>query len=250
MKQITFENIYKLGNTIEENEQYRQVHYPEMLNRYDSNFIEFKLMPSLSVFKDMANNLREFHFRHGQNHEKYYLPANEKPGEALIDYLEDTGYETGFLELYAIQPDQFPLMKERPEIKVGEVTADKLDILLDLQYKQDVAFGREFAKQKTKWMKRQFDDPNFLQLMAFYQGTPAGYVDIIIAEDTAEIDNLTVLEPFQRRGIGSNLQKYVMEKFVDKIVILVADGEDTPSVMYQKQNYQYIGFQYEVQKIY
>jgi hypothetical protein len=33
-------------------------------------------------------------------------------------------------------------------------------------------------------------------------------------------------------------------------VILVADGEDTPRLMYQKQNYHCLGFRYEVQKVY
>ena len=86
--------------------------------------------------------------------------------------------------------------------------------------------------------------------MAFYKGSPAGYVDVIISNETVEIDNLTVDESFQKKGIGSRLQKFVMESFPEKIVILVADGEDTPREMYKKQNYQYHGFKYETQKIY
>ena len=88
-----------------------------------------------------------------------------------------------------------------------------------------------------------------MQIMAYYQGLPAGAVDVIIAEETAEIDGLSVKEAFQKKGIGSRLQRFVMDTFADKTIILVADGEDTPREMYQKQNYQYLGFQYEIQKV-
>ena len=61
MKKITFTDIHTIGHVIAENELYKQVHYPEMLNRYDSNFIEFKKMPSLDEFIDTADYLRAFH---------------------------------------------------------------------------------------------------------------------------------------------------------------------------------------------
>ena len=58
MKQITFEDIYTLGKIVDENALYRHYHYPEMLTRYDSNFIEFKTLPSLTEFKEVENYLR------------------------------------------------------------------------------------------------------------------------------------------------------------------------------------------------
>lgn len=41
-----------------------------------------------------------------------------------------------------------------------------------------------------------------------------------------------------------------MDSFPKRVVVLVADGEDTPKEMYKKQNYQYYGLKYEAQKIY
>jgi hypothetical protein len=41
----------------------------------------------------------------------------------------------------------------------------------------------------------------------------------------------------------------VMDRFANNTIILVADGEDTPREMYQKQNYRYLGFRYEAQKV-
>ena len=250
MKQLTFENTYTLGNIVDENALYRHFHYPEMLIRYDSNFIKFKTLPSLTEFIEVENYLRDYHMKRGQKHVKFSFPANIKPTEELIAYLTDKGYEISFLELYAIQPKHFPLVRNNPDIDIQVVTDENIESLLDLQYKHDLEIGTEFAEQKADLIKRQFNDQDILQVLAFYKGSPAGYVDVIISNETVEIDNLSVDEEYQKKGIGSRLQKFVMDSFPEKVVILVADGEDTPREMYKKQNYQYHGFTYEILKIY
>jgi GNAT superfamily N-acetyltransferase len=247
---LTFKNIYTLGHLVVENNQYRHIHYPEMLTRYDSNFIAFKKLPALTEFIGAENYLRKYHLKNGQKHVKFYFPANERPAGELFDYMNDAGYEIGFIELYAIQPNQFPLVKDNPEIEIHIVTNKNIQTFLQLQYQQDLKFGSEFANQKIELHKRNFEDQKILQLLAFYKGTPAGSMDVIISKDTAEIDGLVVDENFQKKGIGSRLQKFVMEEFYNKTIILVADGEDTPREMYKRQNYQYHGFKYQSQKVY
>ncbi|WP_066307430.1 GNAT family N-acetyltransferase [Bacillus sp. FJAT-29814] len=249
MKQITFEDIYTLGIIVSENSQYRHYHYPEMLIRYDSNLIEFKTLPTVTEFKEAENYLRDYHLKRGQKHVKFSFPDNIKPTGELLAYLTDMGYEIGFLELYAIEPKHFPSVINNPDIDIQVVTNQNLEVFLDLQYQHDLTYGIEFAKQKVDLIKRQFEDQKVQQVLAFYKGSPAGYVDVIISSETAEIDNLTVDELYQKKGIGSRLQKFVMELFPEKIAILVADGEDTPREMYRKQNYQYYGFKYEALKV-
>ena len=80
-------------------------------------------------------------------------------------------------------------------------------------------------------------------------GQVVGSTDVIVREQTAEIDNFYVLPSHQRQGIGSQIQQFVMEQYEDKTIILVADGEDTPKDMYAKQGYQFIGFQYNALKM-
>ncbi|TXC92886.1 GNAT family N-acetyltransferase [Metabacillus litoralis] len=250
MKNITFDNIYNLGKVVAENDQYKHFHYTEMLTSYSSNFIEFKHLPSLSEFLDAEEYLREYHLKRGQNHVKFTFPDNEKPTSELISFFNDNGYEIGFMELYAIKPQQFPTSANNPDIEVAFVTDENIEIFCNLQYQHNLEYGSEFADQKHELIKRQFKNQDILQILAFYKGNPAGYVVVIVSEETAEIDNLTVDEKFQNKGIGRKLQQYVMEAFPEKIVILIADGEDTPREMYKKQNYQFQGFQYEAQKVY
>ena len=249
MKQITFEDIYILGNIIAENNLYKHYHYPEMLIRYDSNFIDFTSIPSLENFQAAESYLWDYHVQRGQHHVKFYFPENQKPTDELMHYLIRSGYDVGFLELYAIQPNQFPSVETNADIDIQIVTEENIDILIDLQYKSDLEFGMVFAKEQAQLTKRQFKNPVIKQVLALYKGIPAGYVELIIAADTVEIDNLTVKESFQYKGIGSQLQAYVMRSFPEKTVILVADGEDTPKEMYMRQNYTYHGFKYETERI-
>lgn len=249
MKEITFENIYILGEIVAENEMYKHYHYPEMLIRYDSNFIEFKYIPTLAEFKVVEAYLREFHLKRNQKHTKFYFPENQRLTEEVMTYLTQSAYDIGFLELYTIEPKDFPTIKKQSDIEIQVVTKETLAELIDLQYKSDIEFGVKFAKAQAKLTKRQFNNPEIEQVLAFYKGMPAGYVELIISETTVEIDNLTVESSFRHQGIGSRLQEFVMNSFPEKKVILVADGEDTPREMYQKQNYTYCGFQYEVEKI-
>jgi ribosomal protein S18 acetylase RimI-like enzyme len=249
MRQVTFKDTYILGDIVNENNLFIHYHYPEMLMRYDSNFIEFKTMPSLVEFKEAERYLKEFHLRKGQKHVKFYFPENVNLTEELITYLTDTSYEMGFLKLYVIEPKCFPAVENNSEIDIQLVTDKTLAALLDLQYKNSIEYGEAFAKQKLALIKRQFINPAIQQLLAFYKGEPVGYLDIISTSKTIEIDDLSVNQTFQRKGIGSQLQRFVMDSFPDKIVLLMADGEDTPREMYKKQQYKNVGFKYEVQKI-
>ncbi|TSI11695.1 GNAT family N-acetyltransferase [Lysinibacillus sp. BW-2-10] len=244
----SFKQINKLAHIIYEDEYIQHYHYPEMLTRYDSNFIEFKQMPTLKDFKRHEEALYKFHRKNNQLHLKFKFPSNEKISGDLIYYLKDKGYDIGFLELYVIEPSRF-FVSKRQNIEVRFVTEAQLDEFLLLQYNQDVKYGENFAHEKQQLQRRQFHEEGIHFVIAYYEGNPAGYVELVEKDQTVEIDNLFVLEAFRHKGIGGQIQKSVMEKFHNKTVILVADGEDTARQMYQKQGYQYQGYQYEVVKV-
>lgn len=234
MNQISFTATYTLGEIVLENEHYRHYHYPEMLVRYDSNFIEFKQVPILQEFIKAEEYLKEFHQKRGQNHLKFRFPAHFKPAGELNAYLKEIGYDIELLELYAIKPIEFPILPENSDIEIQGVSRETLEILVNLKYQQDLEFGEEFAEQKKELTRRQFDNPMIQQVLAFYKGEAVGYVDLMISKETVEIDDLSVGELFQKKGIGSRLQQFAMTSYPDKTIILLADGTDTPREMYDE----------------
>ncbi|MEG0293163.1 GNAT family N-acetyltransferase [Enterococcus sp.] len=248
MKEVSFDDIFILGNTVVDNKHYKHVHYPEMLIRYDSNFLDFKVLPTVKEFVAIESYLRSYHIERGQNHLKFSLPENKKMSEPFETYLTKNGYEISCLELYAIEPKNFPQINRNSEIDVQFLTEDHLEQLINIKYENDLEYGEAFARQKTQQIKKQFSDPKIQQVIAFYQGEAVGYVDLILSNHTVEIDELSVHTKHQNKGIGSHIQRFVMDQYLDKKIILVADAEDTPREMYRKQNYEYLGFKYEFLK--
>ncbi len=250
MKKYTFDHVYTTGRIIHENELFQHYHDPELKIRYDSNFIQFKRLPSLDEFINTEAWLRQFHLNLDQHFVKFYFPDDEKPSEEILDYLNKQGYEQGVLELYAIEPKDFPEVQQQEKVKIKTVDQSNLETFQIMHFKQSVLFSKEFAEAETEMIETQFKQQHIEQVLAYYDDLPVGYVTIIIGDDWVEIDDLLVEVTHQRKGIGGSLQWYVMDNYSDKTVILVADQDDTAREMYQRQHYQCIGIQYEVQKVY
>lgn len=246
---ISFDNVHKFGNILFETQLFKHYHFPDMLNYYSENFVAFKQMPSIHEFESTSSYLREFHKKNGQNHLMFILPENKSLNHEFQKYLNLNEYDYSYNELYFIQPEDFPKFTKNPDIVVENVKSETMDTFLQLQFNIDLKFGVDFAKGKQAIYKTNFNNKNWKEVIAYYKGIPAGTLDLIISDTTVEIDNFVVLEHFQRRGIGTHMQKYVMEQFPNHVVILVAEGGGTAREMYIKQNYKCVGYQYEILKI-
>lgn len=248
MGTMSFEKIKRDGNLVNELELYKHYHTPEMLNRYDSNLIEFKRMPSLLEFQEAEQILHTYHTQYKQNHLKFTFPSNEQISDEVTEYLKSNSYSVSFLELYTIEPSQF-CSKRNSAVTVRFVTEEDFEAALELNYKEDIKYGINFAKEKKEHLKRLFrlNDRHFV--IAYDNKIPVGFSHLIEQPDIVEIDNFFVLESMQRKGIGGTIQQFVMDHFPEKTIILVAEGEDTAKDMYRKQNYEYLGFKYEALKV-
>ena len=250
MKNINFQNLFRPSRIAENNVLFTHFYSPETPLVYDYNDIQFKKTPAIQEFLFAEEYLLHFQFKHLQKHLKFCFPENEPLSSEIIEYLSHAEYGNALLELYGIFPEQFPRIAETPLISIQRVTSQNVQTYLTFEYELDVQFGTAFAEQKQLLYKKYFHDHRILQLLAYYKGIPAGSLDVILSENTAELDNLIVLHPYRNKGVASRLQQYVMNQFADKIVILAADGYDTAREMYQKLNYQYLGYRYEVLKVY
>ena len=67
-------------------------------------------------------------------------------------------------------------------------------------------------------------------------------MDVIVTDETVEIDGFGVLEDYRHKGIGTTMQSYGGHLAGSRPVILVADGDDTAKDMYIKQGYIFKAF--------
>ncbi|ATP40584.1 GNAT family N-acetyltransferase [Solibacillus sp. R5-41] len=244
---LTFSNIYNPGIIEKETNEFSHLAFMEVVDMYDGNFIKWKEMPTLETLKQVETYMKETHLARGQKHVKFVFPQDEKIPDVLVAYLTEQQYDLGTLEMYAVKPKTFSA-DVICSAKIQFVSEETLQAYSTIQYEEAKQWGESYALSKHEMLKKDFRDKRKQQIVAIIDGQVVGSTDVIVRDQTAEIDNLFVLPSFQRQGIGSKIQQFVMKHHEEKTIILVADGEDTPKDMYVKQGYRFIGFQYNALK--
>lgn len=240
---ITFDSITAKTDLIEENEFYKLYHNHDALFMYDYNFMRLKYQPTLEEFKLIEKIQLEFSEDMKMDHVKFYWPENLGFTEPIIEYLSENGYGLEILELYAMEPKDFLASRSNANVTVELVTEETLPEYKTINRVQDEGISETFAEQKVASYDLDFENPDLLQVIAYQNNQAIGGVDLLVSEETLEIDNFFVLDEFQRQGIGTEIQRFIMELAGNRTVVLVADGEDTPKEMYAKQNYTYLSYQ-------
>lgn len=248
MLNLSFQHIHIFAQLERQTELYKHYQLDEVKERYDSNFIEFVRMPSLSEMQAAIAYLKQIHIQSERNFLKVVFPQDQEISHELREYFDANDYQISTLEMYAIQPNIFSKASVQSDVTVSFVSDDTLEGYLAIHYEDALPWGESYARAKRAMLQKDYDLKRKAQVVAVLNGEVIGSVDVIISEQLAEIDSLYVLPAHQRKGVGTKLQQFVMQQFSDKTIILVADGEDTPREMYIKQGYTYIGKQYNALK--
>lgn len=247
---LTFLAINTYGEIVEKTEMYDVYRLREVSDRYDSNFMLLKQMPSEANLNDFITILIEKAKKDNQTHGKFVFPENRAPSEELRAFAEAQGFEWSLLELYSINPTEFKAnnYSNQPTISIQYVNEDTLQSYLQMHFEDAVQWGEEYATNIRNFKRKLIQNGQLTVVVALQNGEVIGSTDVIESEHYLEIDHFLVRPSYQKRGIGTMIQQFVMDLAKGKTVILVADGEDTPRAMYAKQGYQYEGFQYAALK--
>src|SRR5690606_19212699 len=124
---------------------YIHYYFPLVKDQYDSNYILFKIMPTLEELTAAMEYLKKFHQSNGQPHMKFVFPENEQLPTYITHYLQKLNYETGCLEMYAISPSSFSYKARECIADISFVNESTLDAYLQLQYDDCLVWGKEYA---------------------------------------------------------------------------------------------------------
>ncbi|WJP97946.1 GNAT family N-acetyltransferase [Macrococcus bovicus] len=241
---VSFKDTKQVAEFYSENTRYTHFHTPSQLIRYYSNYFEYKVMPSLEAFKEDEKIQSDFHERHGQQHLLFIFPENEPLPQDLKDYAEASGYTTEKMELY--QTEELTLGKRAGEVRIVGDDQTFKDFLAVCRVGER-EYGEEFADLKTEMHTADRADDSVIQLVAYDHGQPVGKLEAILHGDLIELDDFYVLETARGKGIGTALQEKVLD--YGQSLILIADGNDTPKEMYERQGYRKISERYELLKV-
>lgn len=249
MKKEAFDLINTYGEVVRETDVYSFYQLAEVKDRYDSNFMKLKTMPDCTSFEKLVDELKGLACEYGNSHGKIVLPENCKPDDELMKKAKELGFGWSYLEMYEVEPAKFLARNGQEcklELQVGWISDELVDVYGQLHFEESVQWGEAYATAIRAYKKGLIKKGGIRIAAAVLEGDLIGTTDVIFSNGYAEIDNFFVKPGYQKQGVGTAIQQFVMREAADngQCVILVADGEDTPREMYLKQGYKFIAFQY------
>lgn len=195
--------------------------------------------------------LRAEQQQNGQGFIKFVWPEDHEIPQAIISYLGSHDFSLEVLECYAIKPERFTptSKKEKQAILIDWARNTNRNGYLAVSAIADKEVSEDFAAQKQVITVNKFWLADFNPIIAMVEGQVAGSIDLYMTEETIEIDSLYVLPSFRRKGVGTALEEFVMDHADGRSILLVADASDTAREMYNRQNYAYMPFRYELLKL-
>lgn len=242
---VTFDATYNDSEIYKVNERLTHFHTPSQLIKYYANYYEYHQMPTLEQFLEDEQAQRAFHMERGQKHLLFIFPENKQLPEELLDYAKKD-YELCKMELYQLSKGTSSQIDDNISYKM--VTEDDVIFkdFLEVCREGELEYGEDFVHLKEKTHLRDLDNPMILQLVGYMDNVPVGKIEAIVSESFIEIDDFYVKKAYRSKGVGLALQQAVWQFARNKTVILIADGNDTPREMYQKQGYEKVSERYEL----
>lgn len=244
---VSMANIFQEGK-IYSDDQIKTIYLtPEEPLVYDANKWVYKEMPTIDVWKQHMEMQQVLHRKQYSDHLAFTFPENTPLSQPWLDEIKSYGFELGCMELYAIEAKNIHRTQNH-YIDVKFVTDQTLEDYITIYRQFSEPFGLKYTEESIRVIRNQFRSESKSRIIAYDNHTPVGILDLIITEKIVEIDGFGVLEDYQRRGIGKTMQSFVADVSDDKVIILIADGEDSAKHMYIKQGYTFISYCYQILK--
>lgn len=241
---LSFSNIQNFAEIIEDNEFFNQYANEDLPDRYDSNYVLLHYSPTLPEFSVIEQIQKDFVFYENdqQKHLKFKWPEDTGVMVELFDYLNQEQYKIGKEELMCALPHTIDIGKTNPSLKCDIISKDQFDDFLILNYKDDLTVSEEFADFSKEVYHYQFEQPDTNFLLVTLDNQPVGSLLMHVSEDYIEIDHILTDIDYRKQGIASQMIHFVMNEWNknEKPVILVADAEDTPKVLYEKLGFEIV----------
>lgn len=238
-------DIYIDGNIVENHKRYTRFLTPRQPLKFDANKWVYHEMPDVLTFKaDMM--LQQKHHRAQESyHLNFDFPEDTPLSQDMLRFLRASGFELGCIEMYAIEGDILQKLTDEP-IDLKKVTHQTVQDYMNIFNIMGEPYGEDYLKEAGNHIIEQVKlGTNKLDYyVAYDEGAPVGILNLISTCHTLEIDGFAVKPEQQRRGIGTRMQAQVGKFANQRLVILVADAEDTVKDMYVKQGYTYLHFRY------
>lgn len=199
---------------------------------------------SKDELKEKVEKEISFRKEEGENFCNIFL---ERVPEFKLDDLFGIKPEVSISGYYTFDNDRLKAMTSREDCTVKRVKTDEMveDIVYaDLQ-SDEKTLGRDFCERRARRRGKVYtSDTGVDAYICYHDGEIIGSCEMFIKDNTAKIDDFTVIPDFQRKGYGTAILKSVMKIALEsgvENIYLMTDEEDTAKDMYVKLGFVKIG---------
>lgn len=239
--------IFDGGKTLTQNELYYYRMNTKVPSSYMYNYLQFKTIPTIEQLEDALQQTK----KHRLNEAIVIrFPLSQSLSAELITYFKEHGFALEQELLLELKPTNFKV-QYNDTIDVAAIGDEQFKDYYQFEYNGNIRHGEKFATEITNYLQFIYKQGVLKPIVAWKDNQIVGALRLFIHPQTnsVEIDNFYVVDAFQKQGVGTALQSFIVEQFPNSKIRLVADVNDTPQEMYQKQGYQIIGNMYYTQKI-
>ena len=237
---MNYKELLEAGEPVyRENTRFKHFKNPVTSERYFSNYLSYKLMPSLSELREDLTYLAQEQKAYPTSYAFLFFAEKGEWSQEIRDFLEREGFETAKHLIFTNSVDQIQLRcSDLGDIRILELDDSYLDAYLAYKYQAYLEYGQAYANQM-----RADNEANLLSngskiFLALDGERIIGDVTAWFFGDYVEVDDFSVQEAYRGRGIGSALQRAALAG--QKKVILIAEEENR--AMYQHQGYEEVSW--------
>ena len=222
-----------------ETTRFKHFKNPVTSERYFSNYLSYKRMPSQSELREDLTYLAQEQEAYPTSYAFLFFSEKEEWSPEIRNFLEREGFETAKHLIFTNSVDQIQLRcSDLGGIRILELDDSYLDAFLAYKYQAHLEYGQAYVDQVLADNEANLLSNGSKIYLALDGQRIVGSVTAWFLGDYVEIDDFSVQEAYRGRGIGSALQRAALAG--QKKVILIAEEENR--AMYQHQGYEEISW--------
>lgn len=222
-----------------ETTRFKHFKNPVTSERYFSNYLSYKRMPSQSELREDLTYLAQEQEAYPTSYAFLFFSEKEEWSPEIRNFLEREGFETAKHLIFTNSVDQIQLRcSDLGGIRILELDDSYLDAFLAYKYQAHLEYGQAYVDQVLADNEANLLSNGSKIYLALDGQRIVGSVTAWFLGDYVEIDDFSVQEAYRGRGIGSALQRAALAG--QKKVILIAEEENR--AMYQHQGYEEVSW--------
>ena len=237
---MNYKELLEAGEHVyRENTRFKHFKNPVTSERYFSNYLSYKRMPSQSELREDLTYLAQEQEAYPTSYAFLFFSEKEEWSPEIRNFLEREGFETAKHLIFTNSVDQIQLRcSDLGGIRILELDDSYLDAFLAYKYQAHLEYGQAYVDQVLADNEANLLSNGSKIYLALDGQRIVGSVTSWFLGDYVEIDDFSVQEAYRGRGIGSALQRAALAG--QKKVILIAEEENR--AMYQHQGYEEISW--------